>query len=418
MSKKLLEITELARVEGETALQVTIESGEIDVRLDIWEPPRFFEGFLIGRDLAEAPEIVSRICGLCPVAHQLCAVSAIENALGVELDRSTKAARRLLELSQTAASHLVHLYALTLPDYVGVHSVDDLMTGAPTLIDRLLRMKKVFNDLTSALGGRPVHPVTIAVGGFSKSPDHRRLNEIKEQLTSLIPDTIETFKLFHDLELPMLDHQIEHISLAADGGLEGSMPLLVSSSGKHWPQNRYQELFAEREDSYAMAKKSFLMPDLRPFFSGALARLNNKYLSGTHDIYTADVWEDFCPSINPFHNIRAQALEVVAATRESIELISNWQEPKAPNAVCVKSGEGQAIIEAPRGLLYYRFALNNRGLIEQVNIVTPTAHNFAAIEDSIRMLVSDNPQLPQVELAQLAEKLIRAYDPCFSCSVH
>ena len=386
--------------------------------MDVWEPPRFFEGFLVGRKYYEVPDLVARICGICPVSHMLTALKALEKALGINPTQQTKSLRRLMALSQILASHLVHLYMLALPDYLGYESVVGMMPDYGQEIGRLLRMKTVANDLTRAIGGRALHPVTTVVNGFTRLPSIGELRRLAEALKGIKEDALETVRLFANLPYPDLQSRSEYVALRNPERYAFTEGRVVSSEGLDFAEGEYGDYFQEEQVPYAMAKRSVVKGG-GAFRVGALARVNLNFhqLSEVAKEAAGEVGFE-TPSHNPFHNNLAQALEVLHCVDECVSIIEGLDLKEEERAFAVRAGEGGAITEAPRGLLYHKYCINDKGVVEGANIVTPTAHNVFNMEKDLRELAPSLLDLSEKEAALRCEKLIRSYDPCFSCSVH
>lgn len=419
MSSRKIEIGYVARVEGEAGLKIKVSVGQIkELVLDVWEPPRFFEGFLVGRKYYEVPDLVARICGICPVSHMLTALKALEKALGINPSQQTRSLRRLMALSQILASHLVHLYMLALPDYLGYESVVGMMPDYGEEIGRLLRMKTVANDLTRAIGGRALHPVTAVVNGFTRLPSIGELRRLAEALKGIKEDALETVRLFANLPYPDLQSRSEYVALRNPERYTFIEGRVVFSEGLDIAEGEYEDYFEEEQVPYAMAKRS-IVKGRGAFRVGALARVNLNFhqLSEAAKEAAREVGFE-PPSHNPFHNNLAQALEVLHCEDECISIIEGLDLKEEERAFAVRAGEGCAITEAPRGLLYHKYGINAKGVVEQANIVTPTAHNVFNMEKDLRELAPSLLDLSEKEATLRCEELIRSYDPCFSCSVH
>lgn len=414
-----IDIGYLARVEGEGGLSVEISNGEVKkVLLDVWEPPRFFEGFLVARRFDEAPDMVSRICGICPVSHMTTTILAIENAMGITPTRQTSALRKLLTVSQIAASHLVHLYALALPDYIGCDSLMDMVPEYAGEFERFLRMKDRLNRLTALIGGRALHPVTHVVNGFTSIPDLFSLESLVGELAASRDDAAHVCELFAKLDYPSLDSHIPMVSLKSAGSYFDSEEIIVSSDNHNFPLDDYYSHFEEKHIPPSNAKRSTL--DGRSFRVGALARINNSYESLSSRAKEISRGLGFeAPYSNPFHNNIAQAIEIVEAIEECIQVTDSISKLREEDrAFRIHGGLGRAITEAPRGLLYYEYTVDDRGGIEKANIVTPTSHHVMAMEEDVALLAQSMIGSPRKEIEKALKQLVRAYDPCFSCSVH
>ena len=412
-----IEIDYLARVEGEAALVIEL-NGAPFLQLKIFEPPRFFEGFLVGRRYDEVGDIVSRICGICPVSHMTTAILAVEKATGIAVSEQTTVLRRLFSTSQIVASHLVHLYALALPDYYGYPGIVGMQGRLGEKIARFIRMKNVMNLLTGLIGGRPLHPVTHLPGGFTSIPNQDEFGEVLEKLKSIRPDTEQVVRDVAAFELPDFHAPCEHVALHGPEAYAINGGRIVSDRGLDITIDEYDAHFKEREVPYAFAKQSALEGS-SIFRVGALSRLNNKFdklQERTRSL--ADEVGLSPPDDNPFHNNLAQSLEVVDGIEQCIQILESTRFEDEELYAAPEAGAGGAATEAPRGLLYHWYKIDRSGVVEQAKIVTPTSHNFLVIERDLKDLVAQYQDLDRAKLQLLCEQLIRAYDPCFSCSVH
>ncbi|MEJ2033051.1 MAG: Ni/Fe hydrogenase subunit alpha [Deltaproteobacteria bacterium] len=414
-----VDLSYLARVEGEGAVSFEIRNGRLeDLRVRIWEPPRFFEGFMVGRRFDEIPDIVARICGICPISHMTTAIRAIEKALGLEVPPATAALQRIMALSQMVASHLVHLYMLALPDYHRLTSMAEMLPDFTPQLQRLLRMKEAVNGLGDALGGRALHPVGMTVNGFTRQPDRQVLGELMARLEEIKPDALETVKMIADLPVPELANTAEYVALSGISRYGINRGTLISSEGLRVQEEEYLDHFLEEQVPYAHAKRT-VVKGRGAIMVGALARLNLKFDLLHPDARAAAAEAGFRPpSHNPFHNNLAQAIEVVHGISECFELLDSLPPEKPWVEVEPREGRGEALTEAPRGLLFHAYTLNSKGIVEQADLVTPTAHNFLSLEENLRRLIESRLDLEQEELSRQCAMLVRAYDPCFSCSVH
>ena len=434
-----IEVDYLARVEGETALVVELD-GEPFLQLRIFEPPRFFEGFLVGRKYDEVGDIVSRICGICPVSHMITAIQAVEKAAGIEVSEQTVTLRRLMCLSQIIASHLVHLYVLAMPDYYGYPGIVGMQGQLGDRVLRMLRMKEVMNRLTGIIGGRALHPVTALPGGFTAIPKPQEFAGILEELRSIREDAGRVVRDVADFAVPDFHAPCEHLALDTEERYAINTGTIVSDRGLSIAVDQYGEHFQEAEVPYAFAKKSVIAGrvigkarvegvspsdrgrdarDTGTIRVGALARLNNKFDKLQERTRSIAQEVGFSPpDDNPFHNNLAQSLEVVDGIEQCIQVLESTSFEDEELFARPEAGEGGAITEAPRGLLHHWYKVDRQGVVEEANIVTPTSHNFRVIERDLKELVTRHRGLDEPKLKLLCEQLVRAYDPCFSCSVH
>ncbi len=415
-----IEVPALARVEGEGGLYIGLKDGQaVDVRLDIYEPPRFFEGFLVGRVLQEVPDITARICGICPVAYQMSSVTALETALGIEVTPQVYALRRLMYDGEFIESHALHIYMLQAPDLLGVPSSLELAAIAPEVVKNALRMKKIGNAILSAIGGRSVHPVNACVGGFYRWPP-------KDVIQALIPDlqwgleaSKETVKWSLTLPYPDLEMDYEFVATHHPeeyGLIRGEV---WSSKGARLSVADYETRYIEQQVKHSSALHS-RTKDGNTYIVGPLARLNlNHEQLLPQARQTMEAAGIKLPLTNPYKSLIARAVELVQAYEEALQLIRAY-DPAGPAHVTLKlkAGEGAGASEAPRGLLYHRYKIDEQGLVKFARITPPTVQNLPRMEDDLRALA---PRLAQMspEMATLtAEELIRSYDPCISCATH
>ena len=415
--KKNIEVDYVARVEGEASIIVQLDHAPA-IKLKIFEPPRFFEGFLAGRKYDEVGDIVSRICGICPVSHMTTAIQAVENAMGIKVSPQTKILRRIMSISQIVASHLIHLYMLVMPDYYGYSGVVDMRDNFKKQIVNLIKAKEVMNELTALIGGRALHPVTHVPGGFTAVPSNEAFGIVLEKLKKIRPLAKQVVQDVSQFEVPDFHCDSEYVCLSADDEYAVNEGRIVSTKGLDIAVDDYHRAFEESEVSYAFAKKSTIKKR-GSFLVGALARLNNKFDKLQRRTKTLAKQIGFeIPSDNPFHNNLAQSIEVVDGIERCIQLIESTRFEYEDFHVRIKPGAGGSVTEAPRGLLFHWYKINRKGIVEKANIVTPTSHNFRNIEKDLTKLVELNKNKEPDRIKLLCEKLVRAYDPCFSCSVH
>lgn len=415
--RKKIEIDYLARVEGETAIVVQLDHAPA-IKLKIFEPPRFFEGFLVGRKYDEVGDVVARICGICPVSHMTTAIQAVENATGIEVSEQTRILRKLMCISQIVASHLIHLYMLAMPDYYGFAGAVDMQSRFKSEIGRFIKMKEVVNELTGLIGGRALHPVTHVPGGFTAVASNDRFASILRKLKQIRPLAKEVVKDIANFDVPNLHCDCEYVALADESEYAVNEGRIISTRGLNIAVEEYRNTFRESQVGYAFAKKSSI-PGRSSFMVGALARLNNKFDELQPQTKALARQIGFTvPNDNPFNNNLAQALEVADGIERCIECIESNTFEDEDFHVRPGPGEGTSITEAPRGLLLHAYKINRKGVVEQADIVTPTSHNFQNIEKDLKQLVDENKGGGRDQIRLLCEQLVRAYDPCFSCSVH
>ncbi len=415
-SSRQLRVSGLARVEGEGALSVIVRDGRVErADLRIYEPPRFFEALLRGRAMTEPPDITARICGICPVAYQMSACRAIEDACGVMVDGPIADLRRLLYCGEWISSHALHIYLLHAPDFLGYPDAITLAQDHREIVERGLALKKAGNAIMTTIGGRAIHPVNVRLGGFYRAPTD--LRPLAQQLRQALDMAIDTVRWVAGFDFPDLELDHEFLALSRPGryAIDGGEPR--TSSGAAWPLPEFSDHVVEHQVPHSTALHARL--DGRPFLVGPMARysINHGSLSDTaRQLATEAGLGSVCR--NPFRGIVVRAVEIVYAIEEALRLLDAYQPPE-PSFVEVpaRNGIGHGATEAPRGLLYHRYEIAD-GLVRSAVIVPPTAQNQAAIEDDLSRLVAANLHLDDQALKSLCEQAIRNYDPCISCAAH
>ncbi|BCO34956.1 Ni/Fe hydrogenase subunit alpha [Mycobacterium heckeshornense] len=414
-----LDVGALTRVEGEGALRVTLTNGAVEsAQLKIYEPPRFFEAFLRGRSYTEPPDITARICGICPVAYQVSACNAIEDACGVMIDPELIALRRLLYCGEWIHSHVLHIYLLHAPDFLGYPDAISLAKDRREFVERGLALKKAGNRLMEQLGGRAIHPINVRLGGFYSVPSRDELQPLAEMLRNAMDDALYTVRAVADFDFP--DHELDYELLALTDPNRYAIEngVVNRSAGPAFGAVEFSDHVVESQVPHSTALHATL--DGRRYLTGPLARysLNSAALSPiARQAATEARLGSECR--NPFRSIIVRAVEVVYAIEEALRLITDYHQPSRPFVeVPARPGIGHGVSEAPRGLLYHRYEIDADGLIRAVTIVPPTSQNQAAIEHDIAQLVAANATLDDETLTSLCERGIRNYDPCISCSAH
>lgn len=417
---RTIKVDYLARVEGEGALYVRIKDNTVkDVKLKIFEPPRFFEALLRGRNYSEAPDITARICGICPVAYQMSAVHAMEGAFGVKVDGQLRALRRLLYCGEWIESHSLHVYMLHAPDFLGYPDVVRLAQDYPEIVKRGLRMKKAGNAIVKLLGGREVHPINVRVGGFYRVPTASELASLVEELRWGRDVALETVRWVAQLSFPDFEQDYEFVALHHPEEYPMNEGRLVSNKGLDITAQEYEQHFIEEHVPYSTALHSHLQKR-GAYLTGPLARytLNFDQLSPlAQEAARAAGLGSAC--YNPFKSIIVRSVEILYAFDEALRVIENYKMPDAPAIeVHPRAGTGYACTEAPRGTLYHRYRLSDEGLIMDAKIVPPTSQNQKRIEQDLWSYVARAIGLPDDQLTWQCEQAIRNYDPCISCSTH
>ena len=418
--EKIYKVDLLARVEGEGKFSLQVDNGKVvSAELSIFESPRFFEAFLRGRSVAEVPDIVARICGICPVAYQMSSVCALESALGICPPESIWALRRLLYCGEWIESHVLHIFLLHAPDYLGYPSAVEMAVDHKQLVERGLRMKKLGNQIIEILGGRAIHPISVRVGGFTKAPHPRELAEIRPQLEKGLEEALDTVAWAASLPCPEQDNNYVFVAVKGNSyPLERGNALVISDRGEV-PVEEFGYHFKETQVARSNALHCRLV-DGKAYLCGPMARVN-LFPELLHP--TAATVLEQCglrlPVTNPYRSIVVRAVEVVHAFAEALDIIHAYKRPRPPYLdwqPCVATGHGAT--EAPRGMLYHRYELTEDGLVGEAQIVPPTSQNQARMEEDLVALAPSILPLAHEEATSRCEQLIRAYDPCISCATH
>jgi sulfhydrogenase subunit alpha len=415
-----IHIPALARVEGEGALTIRLKDGVIDeILLNIYEPPRFFEGFLHGRYFQDVPDITARICGICPVAYQMSSVQALEAALQVTISPEVRLLRQLLYCAEYIESHALHIYLLQAPDLVNHESALTLAAEAPDLVKQGLRLKKIGNELLKAIGGRSVHPVNTCVGGFYRWPAEQTIHGLVPDLEWARQASIDTLKWAATLNYPDFEQEYEFVALNRIEEYAIYDGDILSSNGKRISPLEFEKNYIETHVERSNALHSHTADD-HTYFVGPLARfnLNYKKLRPMAKEAARSIGLK-APILNPYKGLLARAIELVHTCDLAIEL-ANLYQPHGPSHVefSIQPGEGCGVSEAPRGLLYHRYVVDEQGLIRFARITPPTAQNFAQMEADLWALAPTAINQPQEEASLSFEHLLRSYDPCISCATH
>jgi coenzyme F420-reducing hydrogenase alpha subunit len=416
---RTIDVGDLTRVEGEGALHVRVRGGRVEaVLLDIFEPPRYFEALLRGRTYLEPVDITARICGICPVAYQLTAAQAIEAACGVTVGGPLRELRRLLYCGEWLQSHALHVYLLHAPDFLRYDGVVDMARDHPDVVRRGLRLKKAGNRLMEVVGGRAVHPVNPRVGGFHRAPERGELTALIDPLEEAREDALATLRWAAGLDFPDLEVDAELVALGRPDEYPIDRGRIGSSEGLDLEAAEFGDHFAESQVPHSSALVSTLRG--RTYLVGPLARysLNSDRL--LPDVRVAAAAAGLGPRCrNPFRSILVRGAEMLQACEEALAIVRDYRPPDRPFVeVEPRAGEGSACTEAPRGLLYHRYRLDEAGRILSATIVPPTSQNQLAIEADLRRLVERGLDLPDDELARLCERGVRNHDPCISCAAH
>jgi len=410
----------LARVEGEGAMYLKLDGDEIlDLEFSIFEPPRFYEAFLRGRKHSEAPDITSRICGICPIAYQMSSINAMEFAAGVEVHPQIRALRRILYAGEWIESHTLHVYMLHAPDFLGYESAIELAADMPEVVNSALRLKKLGNTVMTLVGGREIHPINMRVGGFYRAPTRRELDTLVEELEWALDMSEVTTRLVSTFDFPEFEMPYEFVALRHPDEYPINDGRIVSSEGLDISADEWSEHFEEIH----VARSNALHVKLRErgtFHVGPMARftLNHDKLTPRARAIADEVGLKVGER-NPFKSIVVRSVELVLACEELLRLINGYERPPEPFVeVEPRSTVGYGVSEAPRGMLYHRYEIDDEGLISDAQIVPPTAQNQRSIEADLREFVLPRTRMDDEKLKWQLEQAIRNYDPCISCATH
>ncbi len=420
MNTQTIKVDYLARVEGEGGLYIRIRNDRVDdVKLKIFEPPRFFEGFLRGRSFTEAPDITARICGICPVAYQMSSVHAMENALGITVGGHLRALRRLLYCGEWIESHVLHVYMLHAPDFLGYPDAIALAKDHPDVVKNGLRLKKIGNQIVTLVGGREIHPINVRVGGFYKVPTRRELLTLVDDLHWARETALEMLQLTAGLSFPDFEQDYEFVALRHPDEYPFNEGRLVSNRGLDIDISAYDTHFIEQHVEHSTALHSVLR-ERGAYFVGPMARYNLNFDKLPPFVQQAAQKAGLGPTVrNPFKSIIVRSVETLYAVDEALRIIDAYEKPDAPYIEAVPhAATGYGCTEAPRGILYHRYSMDDTGTIVDAQIVPPTAQNQKTIEDDLRHYTEMALDLPPDQLTWQLEQAIRNYDPCISCSVH
>ena len=417
---RTIRVDTLARVEGEGALTIELRGGRAErVELRLFEPPRFFEGLLRGRSRMEVPDITARICGICPVAYQMSSCHAIEEAAGVRVDGPLRALRRLLYCGEWIESHALHVFVLHMPDFLGMPDVLALAKTHGDAVRAALRIKKAGNAIVARLGGREIHPINVRVGGFWRAPTRVELEGLVPELEWSEQALLGLVPLLRELPFPQIEHRVEYVALRHPDEYPFNEGRIVSTEGLDIDVRQWPDRFAEEQVPYSTALHASIR-GRGGYFVGPLARFNlnhDRLCEPAKDL--ADTLGLRPPVRNPFKSLLVRAVETMQALVEARRLIATFSLPERPFVeLPLRAGLGHGATEAPRGILYHRYEVDEEGLIRDARIVPPTSQNQRTIEEDLRGMAEELARLPLDVATRRAEQAIRNYDPCISCSTH
>jgi coenzyme F420-reducing hydrogenase alpha subunit len=414
-------VRQLTRVEGEGRLSLSVSDGQVtQAHLEIFEAPRYFERLVVGRTPDEVIDIVARICGICPVAYQMSAVHAFERLFGVTIDPEVRRLRRLFYCGEWIESHALHIYLLHAPDFLGYPSAVELAGDHPAVVERGLRIKRLGNRIVAILGGRPIHPVSVRVGGFSRAPRRGELEELRRELPSAIRDAQETVRWAAELEPPAYSRTPRLVSLRHPDEYPMNDGRIVSSDALDIDPPAWPDAFEERQVPWSNALQA-VSRDGSPYLLGPTARValagSSLHPLAAEALRATGIGDEMVTNV--FRSIVARAVELLHALAEAADIVDAYAEPREPLVAWEpRPGVAGWATEAPRGLLFHRYEMGDDGLVRRAQIVPPTSQNQAAIEHDLRLFAPSVLSLSHAEATHRLEQLIRSYDPCISCATH
>jgi sulfhydrogenase subunit alpha len=417
---KTIKVDYLARVEGEGALRIRFRNDQVrDVELRIFEPPRFFEAFLRGRHFAEVPDITARICGICPVAYQMSSCAAIEDALELRIPDHISDLRRLIYCGEWIESHALHMFMLHAPDFLGFDDALEMAKSHRDVVKSGLAIKSAGNEVMRVVGGREVHPINVRVGGFFSLPAADDLRRLIPNLTAARERALEALAWMAGFDFPDFEREYEFVALRGERAYPFMGQRLISNQGIDIRTHEYEDMFEERQVPYSNALQS-VIKTRGHYVCGPLSRFNLNFdrLSPAATAAAARAGIT-APCRNPFKSILVRCVETIEAIEQAITIIQRY-DGAGPAYVesAVRAGAGFGFSEAPRGTLYHRYLIDDKGLITEARIVPPTSQNQPSIEDDLREIATRLLTMEHAAATRMAERVIRNYDPCISCATH
>lgn len=409
-------------MEGHTGFMASVLQGDVkSAKLEIQEGIRLIEGVLIGREYKDMPIVAQRICGICPIVHNLTSIKALENAMEIKVTPETIKLRTLMELAQIIHSHALHLFFLSLADFLDIENDLDLIKKYPDETTKAIKIREYGMSIAKVVGGRVVHPLTNEVGGFKKAPDVEALKKIAEDSKEALQLALDLGEMFKKIKTPDFSRKTEFVCLGNKKEYAIYDGDIISSDGLHIPVEKFEANFQELQKQKEVIKK--VVHNGQSYMVGAIARINvnREKLSPKAQEYLESLHWKF-PNYNSFNNILAQMVEVIHCIEKSQDLIKELLDSDLREVITkeyqIKEGTGVAAVEAPRGTLYYYVEVDVKGYIKNVNIITPTAQFLSNLENDIKQYIPGILSLTDKEKEKKLRAFIRAYDPCISCAVH
>ncbi len=420
MTTRKIDVKALARVEGAGAVTLVLDDEKVtDAKLRLMDPPRLFEAFLRGRGCVETPDITSRICGICPIAYQMSACHAVEDALGVRVDGALRDLRRLVYCGEWTESHVLHMVLLHAPDFLRVPDVVALAKLHPERVRGALEVKKVGNAIVETLGGRSIHPVNARIGGFFRVPRRGELLPLLDEVRAALEEAEELLDWLATFEFPDIDRDHELVALRHPAEYPMNEGRIVSTKGLDIDVHELEDILTESQVPWSTALQS-VFTRRGPHVCGPLARFANNADRLTPRAAAAAARVGLDPSCrNPYRSLLVRGVEVVQALDDAARILETYEAPLASAVpVVFRAGRGCGATEAPRGTLYHRYDLDDSGTVVEARIVPPTSQNQQSMEADLVALGPELVRLPLDEATRCAERAIRNYDPCISCATH
>ncbi len=409
----------ICKIEGHGYLKLDYSHNKVQLVVD--EGERLFEKLLVGRPYLDAPFITARICGVCPTAHTLASISALENAFQVEVNKNIEHLRRILLAGQIIQSHALHFFFLAAPDYIGLDNALEIADKKPAVFKMALALKEIGDDIVRTIGGRQVHPVTPTVGGFTKKFDKKLLIDLKKRIDANMHFSIEALDLAQTFKYPDFKNVTQYFALTNGINYDIIGGKITSTERVRADIQDYSLNIKEKVVGHSTAKHA--THNKESFMVGALSRVNlqTKFLNPKAKTAMHNFKRIKFPSTNPFHINLAQAIEVVHFMEECSKLLGviiDGKEPILKVPYKARKSSAAGAIEAPRGTLYHYYEIDDKGIIQKCDIITPTVQNLENIERDAEYILENTKKMSEDERYQLLEMLVRAYDPCITCSVH
>jgi len=422
MSSLEIKVDHVTRVEGHGNIVALLREGKVDrAILQVVEANRFFESILLGQTFDQVAHIASRICGICAVSHSCASLQATETALGIEVSRQTTLLRRLLMNGEQLSSHALHVYFLAAPDFLNLDSVLGLLKVDPEAVDRAFRVKSTAYAIAKVIAGRHTHPIACVPGGFTAIPSPEALEDLKQRLADLWDDLWKSVDLYKELEIPDFQRETEYVCLRQSECYTFYGGRIVSSDGDSIDADDYTQAISEYVATHSTAKHARWHRD--SYMVGALARVNNNGQQLRSEARQALAALGLTPPCcNPFINTSAQLVEMVHCLADSIatidEILGLGLRAEDVSELPARAGRGVGVVEAPRGLLIHDYTYDEQGRCVGANCVIPTGQNLANLDADMRAHLAEIADRPEQEIRKALEMLVRAYDPCISCSAH